>query len=122
MDKNNFWGYHIILDCAAGNKEKITNAEHISTCAKVLVDRIDMVAFGEPQVVHFAEYKPEVAGYTLVQLIQTSSITCHFVDCTGDFYFDCFSCKPFNIETVKEVVQEFFEPQVVKTTYLTRQA
>lgn len=122
MDKNNFWGYHLILDISGCDIDKVTSAENISTFAKVLVDKIEMIAFGEPIVVHFAEHKPEVAGYTLVQLIQTSSITGHFVDCNGQGYLDIFSCKTFSIDTVKEIVTEFFNPESMKVTYLTRQA
>ncbi len=122
MERNNFWGYHLILDCSFGNKSKVTDPKHITKFAKTLVEQIDMIAYGEPQVVHFAEHKPEVAGYTLVQLIQTSSITCHFVDSTGSFYLDVFSCKTFSIGKVQEIVQEFFNPESTRVTYITRQA
>ena len=59
------WGYHLILDCYEGDKDKISNGENITAFAKTLVKRIQMKAFGEPQVIHFGE--DDKLGYTLVQ-------------------------------------------------------
>jgi S-adenosylmethionine/arginine decarboxylase-like enzyme len=90
------WGWHLILDCKAGKQEHITSKELITSFAKYLVKALDMKAFGEPTVVHFAEHDAEKAGYSLIQLIETSNITGHFVDISGDFYLDIFSCKEYN--------------------------
>lgn len=114
------WGYHLIIDARECNKEKITSGDNIAEFSRVLVKRIDMVAYGEPQVVHFAEHDPEKAGYTLIQLIETSNIAAHFCDNSGDAYFDVFSCKPFDNDTVIDTVAEFFEPSELNTTFLTR--
>jgi S-adenosylmethionine/arginine decarboxylase-like enzyme len=81
-----------------------------------------MKAYGAPILEHFATHDPSKGGYSLVQLIETSSITGHFVDINGDAYIDIFSCKPFSFETVKEVVHEFFQPVSIKMHFLTRQA
>lgn len=81
-----------------------------------------MRAFGEPVCEHFATHDPDAAGYSLVQLIETSSITGHFVDRNGDAYIDVFSCKPFDVETARAVVREYFRPAAIRVTYLTRQA
>lgn len=118
----NYWGYHLILDCKACNIPKITSRENVLRFIKVLVHAIDMKAYGKPVLEHFATHDPEKAGFSLVQLIETSSITGHFVDKNGDVYLDIFSCKEFSIETTKDVVQEFFAPEKIKVTFLTRQA
>ena len=117
-----YWGYHLILDCKNCDLDKIKNGDTIRTFTKTLVERIDMKAFGEPMVEHFATHDPAAGGYSLVQLIETSSITGHFVDENGDAYIDIFSCKTFDIETAKEVVKEFFNPEKMRTIFLTRQA
>ena len=115
-----YWGYHLILDAKACYKDLIKDAANISAFARTLVRRIDMVAYGEPQVVYFG--KDDKTGYTLVQLIETSNICAHFCDDTGDAYFDVFSCKPFDNNVVKSTVMEFFSPEKLRTTYITRQA
>ena len=117
-----YWGYHLILDCSECDTDSIKNRENLEQFVKTLVKRIDMKAFGKPALEHFATHDPLAAGYSLVQLIETSSITGHFVDANGDAYLDIFSCKPFEIELAKEVVQEYLNPNRIKVTYLTRQA
>jgi S-adenosylmethionine decarboxylase len=117
-----YWGYHLILDCKSGNLDKIKSGDNIKRFVEELVPRIKMVAYGDPTIEHFATHIPEAAGYSLVQLIETSSITGHFVDKNGDCYIDIFSCKEFDIETAKQVVQEYFNPIQMRVTYLTRQA
>lgn len=115
-----YWGYHLTLDCSAAPIEKITDAKHVADFAKELVRRIDMKAYGEPQVVNFGEGNK--AGFTLVQLIETSNICAHFCNESGDIYLDVFSCKPYSIETVVTTVREYFDPKTIRQNFLTRQA
>ncbi len=122
IQEEEYMGYHLILDCKGCEKSKIMDPSNIRQFIKTLVEEIDMIAFGEPIIEHFAEHEPKAAGYSLVQLIQTSSITGHFVDFNGDAYIDIFSCKLFEIDIAKGVVRRFFSPQQMKTVYLTRQA
>lgn len=122
QNKADYWGYHLILDCKSCSIPKISSKENVIRFAKTLVTAIDMKAFGEPIVEHFAMHDPEKGGFSLVQLIETSAITAHFVEKNGDVYLDIFSCKPFSIEISQEVVQEFFEPEKIKVIFLTRQA
>jgi S-adenosylmethionine/arginine decarboxylase-like enzyme len=102
------WGYHLILDCYDADKSLITSKTNIEAFAIALVRRIDMVAYGEPQVIHFGE--DDKAGYTLVQLIETS----------GNFYLDVFSCKPYSVEAVLETVNQFFAPKKIRERYIER--
>jgi len=79
-----------------------------------------MVPYGKPQVQHFGT--GDKAGYTLVQLIETSNITAHFCEETNDMYLDVFSCKPFNPDDVESVVNVFFGPLHKNRTFIKRQA
>jgi len=115
-----YWGYHLILDCAGLNLESIRSKENIYNFAKALVKEIDMVAYGEPQIVKFGHSGKE--GYTLVQLIETSNICVHFVEEDNTAYFDIFSCKPYDNDTVIRVIKDHFDPKTIRTTYLTRHA
>ncbi len=117
---NEYWGYHLILDCTGCDKAAVTSEKTLKNFIKNLVDRIDMKAYGEPTVVWFGSGK--TTGYSLIQLIETSSITGHFVDATGEAYIDIFSCKCFDVETAKKVIRKYFKPIKIKTVYLTRQA
>ncbi len=117
-----YWGYHLMLDCQQCDQRKITDPTNISAFAKTLVQCIKMKAFGEPIIEHFATDSAATGGYSLVQLIETSSITGHFVDANGDAYLDIFSCQQFNLEDAQSVVHDFFKPTKIKVMYLTRQA
>ena len=88
-----YWGYHLILDCKSGNLDQVSSAENIKLFVQELITAIDMVAYGDPVIEHFATHDKDAAGYSLVQLIETSSITGHFVDRNGDCYIDIFSCN-----------------------------
>ena len=117
---NTYWGYHLILDCSGCNHNDITDPNVIADFAKRLVEKIDMVAYGEPQVNKFGEGNK--AGYTLVQLIETSNICAHFVDELDQMYLDVFSCKPFEPSKVIDLTVETFKMQRYNTAYIERQA
>lgn len=116
----NYWGYHLMLDCAGCDQYAIRDYDTIYKFTKQLVKDIDMVAYGEPQIVDFGSGNK--AGYTLVQLIETSNITAHFVNEENSIYLDVFSCKPYDITAVVKLVKEYFNAVHIKQSYITRQA
>lgn len=111
-----------MLDCSGCDHGKITDGENIRRFTKELVKRIDMVAFGEPIVEHFATHDPQKAGYSMVQLIETSNICAHFVDRDNTMYLDVFSCKPYSNQAVIDTVKEFFNAADIRVNFLTRHA
>lgn len=112
------WGYHLMLDCYDADKELMKNKQNVETFARVLVSRIDMKAYGDPQVIHFGEGDKE--GFTLVQLIETSNICAHFANETRNFYLDVFSCKEYDPNVVLEVVNQFFSPKKIRERFVER--
>ena len=114
------WGYHLIVDAANCVPKSIRCPVNIESFTHTLVKRIDMVPYGKPQIVMFGTGNKK--GYTLVQLIETSNITAHFVEESNDMYLDVFSCKQFNPAIVEAVLNKHFMPQNIKTRYLERQA
>jgi S-adenosylmethionine decarboxylase len=111
-----------MVDAAGCTLESISSRETIVAFTKDLIKRIDMVAFGEPIVEHFATHDPAKAGYSMVQLIETSNLAAHFVDKTGEMYLDVFSCKPYNNQDVIDCVKEYFNPEKIKINFVTRHA
>ena len=123
MSDNTYWGFHLLLDISGCDHDKITDGDNITAFTKELVRRIDMVAYGEPFVAHFATHDPQKAGYSMMQLIETSNLAAHFVDRDNTGYIDVFSCKPYNIEDVQAVVREFFGDNLkIRVNYITRNA
>lgn len=107
---------------AGGKRDVVRSREALREFAETLVKLIHMKVHGEPILEYFAEQFPEAAGYTLVQLIETSAITGHFCDKSGDAYIDVFSCKEFDNDTVIDLVQSTFQPVRINMTVLIRQA
>jgi S-adenosylmethionine/arginine decarboxylase-like enzyme len=114
------WGKHLILDAAHVIPTTIRNPAVIHDFNKALVKRIDMVAYGTPQIVMFGSGNKK--GYTLIQLIETSNICAHFVEENNSMYLDVFSCKDFDPEVVKNTVKEFFGAERINSHVLVRQA
>ena len=116
-----YWGYHFQLDLRNCNENAIwPNEDKIYSFTKELVEAIDMVAYGEPQIVHFGTGNK--SGYTLIQLIETSNIAAHFCDESGDVYLDIFSCKEFSMKVVMDLVKKWFEPEYITPFFRNRQA
>jgi hypothetical protein len=114
------WGKHLILDAAGCSPKMIGSSTVIKNFTNDLVKRIDMKAYGEPQIVMFGTGNKK--GYTLIQLIETSNIAGHFVEENNTMYLDVFSCKDFDAEIVKDLVHEYFDAQKFSSRVLLRQA
>ena len=112
------WGWHAMFDCAGCNILSITDKKKIQNFASELVKSIDMVPFDRPYIVRFGHGNK--AGFTLVQLIETSTITGHFCESTGDAFIDVFSCKHFDPATAADVVNRYFLPSHINQSFLYR--
>lgn len=113
------WGYELRIDAYNCKPEKVTDAAYIRKFTKHLVDLIDMVAMGEPQIDYCMTRDPEKRGYTLYQLIETSNIIAHFLD-YGDAYVNIFSCKPFDPEVALASFNLWFEPTEMQQDFKVR--
>jgi len=117
----NPWGHHLILDVKSCQLDRARDPEYIKNFVKNLVNLIEMVPYGEPQLTHFAD-GTDKAGWTVIQLIETSNITGHFLDASGDLYLDVFSCKDFEAEVVTKAVHEYFQPEFIRRRRIWRSA
>lgn len=121
MSSSNAWGQHLLLD-AAGCGAALKDGEAIRRFTKELVEAIGMSAYGEPVIAHFGHLDPQASGYTMVQLIETSHISAHFCDNTGEIYLDVFSCKAFDHETVLDLFDAYFNPTLKNYQIVNRRA
>jgi len=114
------WGYHLIVNAGGCDPEAIRSKEVIRQFSEELVQRIDMVAYGKPQIVRFGTSVQK--GYTLVQLIETSCISAHFSEESNEVYLDVFSCKTFEKKDALAVFTKYFSPKKMTTDFFKRQA
>lgn len=100
------WGMSASIDLRDCNPEQLTNPDLIKQFILELVASIGMKAHGKPRVEQFGD--GDLQGYSALQFIETSSITFHGDDKTGNRAFiDIFSCK-------------FFDPGAAETFCLDR--
>lgn len=114
-----YWGYHSQIDLKGCDHALIRRAVSIEDFTILLVEHLGMKAYGNPQIVMFGD-TPEVKGYSLVQLIYTSSIVGHFVELDNSAYIDIFSCKYYNREKAAQFCADFFKAKSYKLTSTDR--
>jgi len=101
------WGLMVSVDLGGCDLKKLTSKEVITQFAIDLAEYINMKRFGDPVVVKFGENE-KVAGYSLVQLIETSLISGHFADSSERAFIDVFSCREFPPKKTAEYCQKYF--------------
>lgn len=118
VDGVRYYGKHLILS-GHGCNDRLLSEEAIAKFMTDLVDRIDMVAYGDPFVARFGEGIE--CGISGVQLIHTSAIVVHTNDGARDLYLDVFSCKDFSADDVVDFVNEVFAPASTRQEVFLRQ-
>ena len=113
------WGLHSAIDLHHCDAATIRDAEKIKQFVYELCDKIGMKRFGECTVVNFGEDE-KVAGFSMIQLIETSLISGHFANLTNNVYLDVFSCKYYNPSVVEDFAKGFFEAKDSTVTYTLR--
>jgi len=101
------WGIASSIDIYGCCPETIRSADSIRQFVAELCELLEVKRFGETQIVHFGEDE-RVAGFSMVQLIETSLVSAHFVNCSNATYHDVFSCKPYAPDVVADLAQRFF--------------
>jgi len=100
--------------------ERVTSEKNIRLFIDNIVSAIDMKSYGEPMIAHFATHNADASGYSFCQMIETSNISGHFSDKTGDCYIDIFSCKEYDTDLAIGAIEDFFRPEEVKMRYFER--
>ena len=116
---DNNWGLLTSIDLHHCNPDLIRDPEAIKRYVDKLCQLIEMKRFGDTQVVHFGEDE-KVAGFSMIQLIETSLISGHFANQTNHAYIDIFSCKYYDPQVAADFTQEYFQAKDIKIHYILR--
>ena len=117
--KTKAWGIASSIDLHGCNPDLIRDSKKIKNFVIQLCELIDMRRFGECVVVNFGENE-EVAGYSMMQLIETSLISGHFANKTNRVFLDIFSCKYYSPKVVADFAKEFFKARDYTLNYTLR--
>lgn len=104
---NNYWGLLTSLDTKKCSPELIRSADAIKQYVIELCEIIKMKRFQDTVVVHFGEDE-KVAGYSMIQLIETSLISGHFANISNNAYIDIFSCKVYDPYEAASFTKKYF--------------
>jgi S-adenosylmethionine/arginine decarboxylase-like enzyme len=120
--EHDFYGQELILNLYVCDLKTISSGEKIKEYILELCDHvIKMKRYGEPNIPHFGHENPMTSGYSMVQLIETSSVTGHFSEYKKSAYINIFSCAWFDLEKTAQFTQEFFGAKRVHKTLLKRE-
>lgn len=118
--KKKIYGYELVLDLYDCNKKVLSSKKSLQEYVDKLCKLIKMKKFGKTLLPYFGEKAAFTKGYSLVQLIETSSITGHFSEFWGRAYINIFSCKRFNHLTAKKFTRRFFQAKKAENRFLIR--
>jgi S-adenosylmethionine/arginine decarboxylase-like enzyme len=104
-------GQLTIINLSECDKELVRNKRKLKEFALKLCDKIDMNPYGRPIIKRFG--KGNLRGYTLVQLIETSSLVVHLDEFENKAFIDVFSCKNFDSVKTKEFAKNYFKARNV---------
>ncbi|MFH1767744.1 MAG: S-adenosylmethionine decarboxylase [Candidatus Omnitrophota bacterium] len=118
--KENIYGYELVMDLTECDVKIIGSREKLQEYVDKLCRLIKMKKYGKTLIPYFGEKKAYTKGYSLVQLIETSSITGHFSEFWKTAYINIFSCLKYDDKKAKEFTQEFFKAKRIKVRLLVR--
>jgi S-adenosylmethionine/arginine decarboxylase-like enzyme len=113
------WGMDTAIDLRACNPTLIRDAAYLRRFVIDLCEHIHMRRYGEPQIVHFGQ-EERVAGYTLVQLIETSDLVAHFINQQNAACLNVFSCSFYPPIACARLCQHWFAAQEVRLSVIFR--
>ena len=113
------WGLLASINLYDCDANKITTPAVMREFVIALCKEINMKPHGEPHIGKFGSDSLE--GHSVMQFIETSSITIHFDDKMGNRAFiDIFSCKYFDQEKAFEFSKNYFDAKSGKYWSLIR--
>lgn len=118
--KKGVYGFELIMDLAGCDLRVISSRTKLAEFVDKLCKLIKMKKYGKALIPYFGENAEYTKGYSLVQLIETSSITGHFSDLWKTAYINVFSCVGFDHALAKQFTKKFFKAKKIKARFLVR--
>ena len=108
------------MDLSGCDTKIISSKKDLWTFTDKLCKLIKMKKYGKTLLPYFGEKAAYTKGYSLVQLIETSSITGHFSEFWQTAYINIFSCKKFDPVIARNFTKKFFNAKKLKYRFITR--
>jgi S-adenosylmethionine/arginine decarboxylase-like enzyme len=119
---NEPFGWSTAIDVYGCEVDRLESAEVITQFSVELCDDVlGMKRYGDPIIEWFGVADPKTAGFSLVQLIETSSVVAHFSGDRKSAHLDVFSCAPFDAADVERFCSTYFGGTSSTSNTVTRQ-
>lgn len=109
MTDDHLYGVETVIDLYGCHGRTIASEPKLRQYLRRIVKVLDMVPHGPPLVERFGFNAQHTAGYSVVQLIETSSITGHFSELFLSAHINIFSCKDYDPNAAYEFTLRFFQ-------------
>ncbi|MGB9681279.1 MAG: S-adenosylmethionine decarboxylase family protein [Minisyncoccia bacterium] len=119
-ENKKIFGQELIMDLYDCHPEKICSKKAILEYIDKICQVIKVKKYKKAIVERFALHLDYAAGYSFVQLIESSLVSGHFSELWHRAYINLFSCKTFDAEKAVEFTKKFFEAKKVKKRVLIR--
>lgn len=114
------YGYELVINLTCCNREILTSKKELQAYVDQLCRLIEMKKYGKTLLEYFGENQDYTKGYSLVQLIETSSIVGHFSDKWKTAYINIFSCQPYDHKRARKFTKDFFQAKAISSRFLVR--
>ncbi len=100
-------GMHLIMTLGDCDRALVRSRDALYAYVEHLVHSINMMAYGGPLCERFG--KGDLAGETVIQLIETSNIDVHGFDVDGSLCLYVFSCQRFDPDAAVKLTADYFK-------------
>ncbi|HUT57098.1 MAG TPA: S-adenosylmethionine decarboxylase [Phycisphaerae bacterium] len=114
------FGWELVLDLYECDQSIITSRKGLLEFVKGICRELDLRPYAEPWAQRFGFSRGRTAGYTVVQLMEVSSVVGHFSEQSGSAYLNIFSCKPFDRTAIAEYCKDYLGSGRVQERFLVR--
>lgn len=102
------FGLEVVLDLHECDPSVIRSGRKLAQYVTKLCKLLKMKKFGKTLLPHFGYNEAHTAGYSMLQFIETSSITGHFSELWNSAYINIFSCRDFDTKKAIDFTVKFF--------------
>jgi S-adenosylmethionine/arginine decarboxylase-like enzyme len=120
MNSKEGYGMEVILDLHNCDPKVIRSAKALREFTDKMCKVLDMKKFGKTMTPHFGHDDPKTSGYSMLQFIETSSITGHFSESRNSAYINVFSCRMFSAQKTVNFTKKFFKAKKVIARKIVR--
>lgn len=120
MEPQMGFGPHLMMDCRQCDLARISDVAFVFDVLDKLPEHIGMTKITQPYVFPYSGLVPEDKGITGIVVIAESHLSFHSFSDKDYFFFDLFSCKPFDVDAAKQFILDAFRVRDAEVHYVER--